>query len=220
MSFRATSLALCSVAIDTVVPGDEHRLEHGERRDGARAPDVDLDLQQRGLGLLGGNLKAIAHRGNFDVVPSGARSAMAVELDDDAVGVERRARASRLRVSRSTRGSTRPPRRCRRALFQCDSTGSPQLFRLRASSACVSGISSRADHLIQERAQSALPDLRRDRSDGWRPMPRCADSRSAARPRLRARCWCARIPSAAGRSRRESRSCRLRPAEQACAECP
>ena len=49
---RLTSLALCSVAIATVEPGDLHRLHHRERRDPAGAAHVDLDVQQRRGRLL------------------------------------------------------------------------------------------------------------------------------------------------------------------------
>ena len=62
-------------------PGDEDRLQNGERRDGAGAADVDVDLLMRVVSACsGGNLKAMAHRGNFDVVPSRPRRAMSSSL--------------------------------------------------------------------------------------------------------------------------------------------
>ena len=56
-SLRAISSSLWSVACDTVDAADAHRLEHGERRGGAGAADVDVDVvEQRRRRSSGGNL--------------------------------------------------------------------------------------------------------------------------------------------------------------------
>jgi hypothetical protein len=76
MSFLPTSLALWSVAIETVVPA----MNTGSRTaNGVTAPvrpTFTSIFRSRVSACSGGNLNAIAHRGNLDVVPSLARRAM------------------------------------------------------------------------------------------------------------------------------------------------
>ena len=102
--------------------GDEHRLEHGVGRVRAGASDVDLDLQQLRVRLLRGELERRRPARELRRRAQPLAQRQVVDLDDDAVGVERRDRGARPPTS----GRTRPPRRCRRSARQWDSTGSRQ----------------------------------------------------------------------------------------------
>ena len=88
MSLRAMSSALCSVAIEMVDPAMNDRLEHRERRHRAGAADIHLDaLEQRRLLLrreFEGDGPARKLAGGAETRPQ----IDAIELDDDAVGVE------------------------------------------------------------------------------------------------------------------------------------
>ena len=87
-SLRARSSALCSVAMEIVEPGDEHRLEHGVRRVRAGPPDVDFDLQQLRVGLLRRELERGRPPRELRRRPELLAQREVVDLDHDAVGVE------------------------------------------------------------------------------------------------------------------------------------
>ena len=84
------------------------------RRTASRAPvrpTLTSILRSRGRACSAGNLNATAQRGNFAVVPEPSPQRQVVELDDDAVGLERRAMR---RSSRHSLAERDHARRCRR----------------------------------------------------------------------------------------------------------
>ena len=188
--------------------GDEHRLEHGERRHRARAADVDADRRmQRGLCLLGRELEGDGPPRKLRRRAQPAAQRDVVELDDDAVGVERQragARRSLLAPFAAVLGDLVD------ALSALSNAARPAGPTVASDSRSVRvrlGRAVRADELVEKRAQAALSHLLADRSGESRRTRRCAGSRTAARPRPRAPCWCARTPCAADRPRRGSRWC-------------
>ena len=85
------SSALCSVAIEIVEPA---RNTGSSTAYGVTAPVRPTLTSIRSSVVspaAAGNLKAVAQRGNFAVAPSRSPQREVVDLDDDAVGVERRA---------------------------------------------------------------------------------------------------------------------------------
>ena len=110
MSLRAMSSALCSVAIEIVDPGEEHRLEDRVRRDRAGPADIDVDLQEFRVRLLRRELEGGRPPRELRGRAQPRAQREVVNLDDDAVGVEVEGPAPvgpRL-------GRTRPRRRCLR----------------------------------------------------------------------------------------------------------
>ncbi len=160
----------------------------------------------------------MAHRGNFDVVPSRLRSAMSSSLTTTPSV----SNASARRAGRSFLAPLAAVLRYLVDAFQrlpmrLDRQP-PLLERFEKLAMCVRR-TVRADELIQKRAQPAFPHLFRDRSDESRRTRRCEGSQTAARPLLRAPCSCARTLCAEDRSRRGFRWCpSVRP--RACEECP
>ena len=138
--------------------GEKDRLEHGVRRHGARAADVDGNPQELRVACCAGNLNAVAHRGNFAVVPSLRAQREIVDLDDDAVGVEARACGA----SRPIPGRTPRPRRSRRSASSAARQAGPRRASRRSVAAVRRGSPPsgrpRADRKTPE---AALRDQRR-----------------------------------------------------------
>ena len=157
MSLRAMSSALCSVAIEIVEPATN---TGSSTAYGVFAPVRPTFTSIRSsfvCSCCAGNLNAVAHRGNFAVVPSRSRSARSSTLIDDAVGVELELVAllgpvvaeRDDRVDALARAPVRLDRQAPR---------SHRAEHLGVTSAC-SGVA--ANHLVRERRQARFDDQRR-----------------------------------------------------------
>ena len=145
-------------------------------RPAARCPS------SRVVACCAGNLKAMAQRGNFDVVAQPLAIGERVHLD-------RRRRRSRSRGRDARRASgrrTRSAPRCRRAARQCCSTGSPQSARVCRSIAGVRLGTSSSRRADRPRRSARARATAADRAAAGRRPPRCAGWQTAARPPLRA----------------------------------
>ena len=160
------------------------RLEHGERRHRARAPDVHVDPQQLRRGLLGRELERDGPARELRRRPGLLPERQVVQLDDDAVGVERQRVppvAPPLAVRRARR---RRPRTAASAL----STGSPH-SRSRSS---VLGLRRAGRRRAGRSAGTRTPTARvapppADRGSASCRPPRCAGWRTPAPRAPRAR---------------------------------
>ena len=207
MSLRATSCALCSVAIEIVEPA---RNTGSSTANGVTAPvrpTLTSIRSSRVCACCAGNLKAIAQRGNFAVAPSRSRSARSSSLmTTPSVSNGESWRAVRPLVAERD-----APRRCRRSAASAARPAAPRRAqRRRACRLCEAARGSggphpASDELIRERAQAAPRDQRRVERSASSRRRRCADSRTAARRPLRAPCSCARTTRAAGTPRRALR---------------
>ena len=87
--FRATSPALCKVAIEISFELAKDGVEHRAWRDGARPVDVDARFQEEpGVGLLRGEFEGRCPARELRRRPEALAQREIVDLDHDAVGVE------------------------------------------------------------------------------------------------------------------------------------
>ena len=131
-SLRATSSALCSVAIEIVLPAS---LTGSSTAYGVTAP-VRPTFTSIAFSVVvaccAGNLNAVAQRGNFAVAPSVSRSARSSTLmTTPSVSNSSACRLSPHSAQNATTSSMFAQRR------QCDSTGSPHDASAVSVSACA-----------------------------------------------------------------------------------
>ena len=168
MSFRATSSALCKVASCTVEPA----INTGSRTAyGVTAPvrpTLTSIRSNRVVACSARNLKAIAHRGNFDVAPSRARWAASNTLTTTPSVSNFSDRRFVAHSSQNANTCSIPSHAC-----QCGSTGKPppaQTIECGRVACAITGPGVTTHDLVDERAQTAPGHQRRvegaDRAGG------------------------------------------------------
>ncbi len=208
MSFRATSLALCSVAIDTVVPAMKTGSSTANGVTAPVRPTLMSIFRKRRFRLLGRKLEGDRPSRKFRRRAEPRRAARSssslmttpsVSKASTRVAAERFSPHSRQYSATSSMPVERLPVRL--------DGQSPGLRGSRAARDACQASPSGADQLVAGTRAVHASSPAPDRVCASRPTRRCADWRSAARPPLRAPRWCARTPCAADRPRRGSRSC-------------